>query len=356
MSKRLILVGASVRACAASAVKAGFAPEAFDLFADADLRALCPTTCLVCGYGNLDTVFSAGPDPWMYTGGLENRPRLIDRLALLRPLWGISGQALRHAKRPWHWCRLLRDAGFTVPDWVSEEGPRLVKPLAGAGGKGVEPWLSNRKPAPWRAFLQERIGGDCSVSGLYCALENRVVLLGVTRQMVGAPTGPFAYRGSIGPLKIDTDVQADMQSMGSVLGETMGLRGLFGVDGILTATGFVPVEINPRYPASAEVVERATGMSMVRWHAAAFGLGDIPAIQPPRGIVAKEIIYASRQTLVPEGLGVFEGIADIPDALTVVQSGWPILTCLSEGADELETMTRLKELRARVEQKLANSV
>ena len=97
MLKRLILVGASVRACAASAVKAGFAPEAFDLFADADLRALCPTTCLVNGYGNLNTVFSAAPEPWMYTGGLENRPRLIDRLALLRPLWGISGQALRHA-------------------------------------------------------------------------------------------------------------------------------------------------------------------------------------------------------------------------------------------------------------------
>lgn len=354
MFKRLILVGASVRACAVSAIKAGFAPEAFDLFADADLRALCPTSCLVNSYGDLDTVFSAGPEPWMYTGGLENRPRLVDRLARKRPLWGVSGQPLRQARRPWHWCALLRDAGFTVPDWVSQEGARLVKPLAGAGGKGVEPWLSSRKPAPWRAFLQERIGGDCSVAGLYCALENRVILLGVTRQMVGAPSGPFAYRGSIGPLKLEPHVLAGMQAIGSVLGETIGFRGLFGVDGILTTTGFVPVEINPRYPASAEVVERATGMSMVLWHAAAFGMCEIPAVLPPRAVVVKEIIYAARQTLVPDGLCLIRDIADIPLPQSVVQSGWPILTCLAEGPDELSAMTRLKELRALVEQKLAN--
>lgn len=353
MLKRLFLAGASVRACAASAVKAGFAPEAFDLYADADLRALCPTNCLNHGYGDLDAIFPSGPEPWMYTGGLENRPRLVDRLAKKRPLWGVSGHALRHARRPWHWCALLRRAGIRVPEWVSHEGARMVKPLSGAGGKGVAPWQSNQKPVPWRAFLQEQIAGGCSVAGLYCALENQVVLLGVTRQLLGAPTGPFAYRGSIGPVALEPDVVTGMQAIGSVLGETVGLRGLFGVDGILTGAGFVPVEINPRYPASAEVVELATGMSMIQWQAAAFGVGDAPVLCPPRGIAAKEIVFAKTATPIPDGLGHIQGIADIPEAGTIIPEGCPILTCLAKAENEFNAQWRLGELLRRVLERLA---
>ena len=46
MKKPLILVGASVRAAAHSAVRAGFQPVAIDLFGDLDLPPGCPWTAM----------------------------------------------------------------------------------------------------------------------------------------------------------------------------------------------------------------------------------------------------------------------------------------------------------------------
>lgn len=347
MRRQLTIVGASARACAESAVRAGFAPYSFDLFADTDLQATGPVTRLAGGYKDLDGLFITGTEPWMYTGGLENSPRLVDRLAQRRPLWGIAGQALRRARRPWHWCALLRDAGLPVPDWGAVLGPSLLKPLAGAAGKGIQPWAGGEQPTAWRSFRQEMIQGE-PVAALYCGLADRVELLGLTRQRIGGPAGPYSYRGSVGPIDPGR-AGAMIQSIGDTLGAALGLRGLFGVDGIMAGDVFVPVEINPRYTASAEVIERATGVPSVAWQAAAFGAAPLPEARPPIRVVAKEIVYAARETVVPEGLSATRGISDIPLSGTVIPRGWPILTVCAEGASEEEAGRESADLVASTE-------
>ena len=334
MSRQLVIVGASARACAESAIRAGYSPRSFDLFADMDLRATGPVTRLSAGYRELDSLFPPGDDPWMYTGGLENHPRLVDNLCRRRPLWGIAGRALRWARRPWRWCAVLRDAGLPVPDWRPVSGASLLKPLAGAAGKGIRPWTGGDHPAAWRAFRQEMVFGD-PVAALFCGFHDRVELLGVTRQRIGGPAGPFSYRGSVGPIDPGPAI-ATIRRMGETLGRALGLRGLFGVDGIMAEGVFFPVEINPRYTASAEVIERATGVPSVAWQAAAFGAGPVPETVPPRCVVAKEILYAERDTAISSDLGAIPGVSDIPEPGSFIPAGWPILTVVAEGASERE--------------------
>src|SRR5689334_10586671 len=87
----LLIIGASARAAAFSALRAGLQPCCADLFADADLQAVCPVQRLPAGkypQGFLELAGSERSGPWMYTGGLENRPGLVRRMAQLRPLWG----------------------------------------------------------------------------------------------------------------------------------------------------------------------------------------------------------------------------------------------------------------------------
>src|SRR6516162_6995898 len=87
----LLIVGASARAAAFSALRAGLRPTCADLFADADLRARCPVRCVeVKDYprGLLDLPELLTPGPWMYTGALENRPDLVEAMSRRRPLWG----------------------------------------------------------------------------------------------------------------------------------------------------------------------------------------------------------------------------------------------------------------------------
>ena len=76
---KLAIVGASVRAAAFSAVRAGFEVVAADLFADADLRAICETTRIESGYPDAlaDWLASTECDGWLFTGALENHHEVV---------------------------------------------------------------------------------------------------------------------------------------------------------------------------------------------------------------------------------------------------------------------------------------
>src|SRR6188474_2299573 len=113
MTCRLILLGASVRAAAFSAIRAGFEPYAIDCYADRDLAAICPAVRIDHYPRDFLPALAAAPDaPWVYTGGLENYPRLIDRLAAVRPLWGNRGASLRTVRDPRQLAELAVAAGL----------------------------------------------------------------------------------------------------------------------------------------------------------------------------------------------------------------------------------------------------
>src|SRR6516164_4132875 len=90
-AEHLLIFGASARAAAFSALRAGLRPWCADLFADADLQCRCPATRIEGGQYP-DTLVemsrNAPPGPWMYTGGLENHPALVGRITKRHPLWG----------------------------------------------------------------------------------------------------------------------------------------------------------------------------------------------------------------------------------------------------------------------------
>ncbi len=73
-------------------------------------------------------------------------------------------------------------------------------------------------------------------------------------------------------------------------------------------TGTVwPVEVNPRYTASIEILERAAGQSLIAWHgractegAAAVGIAGPgrPSCRPKEATLwGKRIVYARRRSL-----------------------------------------------------------
>ena len=98
----LTIFGASVRAAAQSAQRAGFRPFAADLFADTDLQACCECVRLSDYPDELAQVLRRSPGyPWMYSGGLENHPLLVARMETLRPLYGNGAAVLLRVRDPW---------------------------------------------------------------------------------------------------------------------------------------------------------------------------------------------------------------------------------------------------------------
>src|SRR5215471_13660301 len=92
--EHLIIVGASTRAAAFSALRAGLKPWCIDLFADADLRAKCPVMQIPrqqYPHGLAEMIRQhAPPGPWMYTGGLENYPQVLHEISQDRFLLGAG--------------------------------------------------------------------------------------------------------------------------------------------------------------------------------------------------------------------------------------------------------------------------
>jgi predicted ATP-grasp superfamily ATP-dependent carboligase len=381
----LLIFGASARAAAFSALRAGLRPWCLDLFADADLQARCPAMRLPGKYpeGFLDWVGTELPGPWMYTGGLENRPWLVERMAQRRPLWGNNVAALLAARNPSVVSATARAAGLPAPgvEWFFRDRPRkgrwLVKPMWGAGGGGIHFWSDADRSGPpaidavphlslgpdgihfWTeldrayrpsllVYVQEYIEGE-SRAALYCGDGKRAALLGVTRQLVGADwlhAAPFHYCGSVGPLEPSAAERSALEKLGNVLAARCGLRGLFGIDGVARGGGFYPVEVNPRYTASVEVLEHATGLRALAWHRRAFdSRAERPA--PPAAAAAcvgKAVLFAPQDETFPAdgpwadvlrsppAIGEAPAYADIPPPNTHIKAGRPVLTFFARAA------------------------
>lgn len=406
MTSKLLIVGASARAAAVSARRAGFDVEAADLFGDVDLLASARTTVIADYHRDLPEVLrNSSADAWLYTGGLENHPRLIDRLARIKPLWGIGGEALRKLRDPVAWSETLRRAGLHTPlvaiqpseltpgKWI--EKPRSscagravrlldvceVDQIRRAGGEPTEFALnateSNIEPRYWQQFIP---GEACGA--LFAArADGGATLVGVTRQLIGldwlgAPG--FQYCGSVGPLPVSAGVRDQLAAIGDRLTAAFDMRGLFGVDFILDARhGVWPIEINPRYTASAEVLERALQTSLLAWHAAAFDAENLDAANFPEHWslplanhwFGKAIVYATRdlvsgnliERLSPRTANANAAtiddrgpaIADIPHSGSAISAGWPIATVFASATSEDTLIERLRERASELYQVIA---
>lgn len=260
-------------------MRGGFSPWSLDQFADEDLRATGPAT-QVGGQPQawLDAFATAPHAPWLYTGGLENHPRAIGQLAKLRPLWGVAGRMLRAVRDPLRLADVLRQEGWpTLPvvhgTQIPEAGEWLRKPRRSGGGLGITLHLpatshTSSRPAPSRRhYFQLRLPPGTPILGAtYLMADGQARLLGVARQFHGLDGDDqdyaasaqrclrFVYRGSITTSVNATD-RASFEQLGQLLAVRFGLRGIIGVDAALHDGRCWVLEVNPRYPASAELFE-----------------------------------------------------------------------------------------------------
>ena len=109
----LLIVGASTRAAAESAVRANYRPICADCFGDCDLRAIAEHMPIDSYPESLHNLVHQIPTfPWMYTGALENYSGLVDEISNSRPLLGNPARVLERVRDPFYLEQLLSDAGL----------------------------------------------------------------------------------------------------------------------------------------------------------------------------------------------------------------------------------------------------
>lgn len=375
---QILILGASTRAAAHSAVRAGWSPICVDGFADADLREIAEVVRVDDYPSGLRQAASQVPIhiPWMYTGGLENHRDIVsavcDSPAGKRELLGNDASVLRLVRDPFKVAAALRQLQLPMLEVRSEANPPplaerwLIKARRGSGGKGVRMWESSASTSvPRPCYFQKFREGE-SISGLYVAAASGTSLLGVTCQLTGAPGSPFGYAGSLAPWPVSERCRSLLQQVGACVfglceGVSSGLRGLFGIDFILADDVPWLTEVNPRWTASAELLESSLGRSLLQLHERACRHGTVRI--PPlvardsrglSGMLGKKIVYASGPTVTTDMTEAMQGflapgsvclpaLADIPEGGTRFQEGQPICTVFAQAETATECLQILND-------------
>jgi len=287
---RVLFAGVSTRGFAESAARAGYEVVAVDGFGDLDLRARAHSVHVARSGGRFSVRAAVAAargldaDVVCYVGSFENHARAVGALAAGRVLWGNRPAVLAAVRDPVRLARALRARGLPTPA-VRVTAPRaatarrwLVKPRASGGGGGVAPWRGG--PLPRGSYLQQRVTGVPG-SIVFAADGQTAVPLGVSRALAGDArfgdvAGGFRYCGSL-LVAPEEPLFGRACRLAATVTAAFGLVGVNGID--FVARGAVPyaVEVNPRYCASMELVERARGISIFAVHARACA-GELPAL------------------------------------------------------------------------------
>lgn len=360
--QRLIILGASARAACFSAHRSAYSPYWIDQYGDHDLTQNFIGSCIPADKypdGILDQIAASPTAPFLYTGALENHLQVLEELEKHRSLLGNSAEVCRVVRDPEAVSACFKRADIKHPELSSlplasdlTDRQWLIKPLRSAGGLGVMHHNGDENVLFENQYLQEFISGE-NRAGVFLGNGKSVSLLGVTRQLVGETflhAGEFSYCGSIGPLQLDDNEHQQWLHIGSALTAEFGLRGLFGVDAISRNGELYPLEINPRYTASVEVLELALEIPVIAMHCDACH-GKLPSALLPvaNSLIGKAYLFAAQTIVSPANVeqlydasDSFPRSADIPHAHTVINQGHPVMTILTGASSVDEAMQALK--------------
>jgi predicted ATP-grasp superfamily ATP-dependent carboligase len=393
MHSKVLVAGVSTRAAAESAARAGFAVTAIDAFADVDqhpsVRALSLgdefSPAAAARHGR-----NISCDAVAYGSNFENHPRAVALLTQGRVLWGNAPDVVRRVRDPKLLSDALRRRGLAAPAVADDESqtesqtesrtesrtesqipnPKsqvewLLKPRASGGGHGIRRWQGGGE-VPHRYYLQERIDGT-PASIVFVACGGAVVPLGFSRQLLGLEEfGVSGYRYCGNILTAggeDDDVLDAAHRVAAAIAEEFGLVGLNGIDLVVRDRIPYVVEVNPRWCASMELVERTYGLSVFGAHAAACSAGSLPMFDlasARRGATAsgKAILFARRDCSVGDlrvelkSLAGAGDLRDIPHAGRAIRQGRPICTVFAAGRNATACRAELVRRAAAVETSL----
>lgn len=376
----ILIIGVSTRAIAESALQAGRRFITLDYFGDHDQRQRVENYSLLrdfkrpfSAHALLEASRQLQFDSVVYLANLENHPETVQKLARRSDLLGNSPDVLRQIL---DWRRLrqiCRDEEIPLATTLLDKEQKaatpadrwLLKRIRSGGGHGVHCWTGTAVDE--EHVLQRYIAGR-PASAAFVANGEESVILGLSEQLVGlAAFGArdFIWCGNLLPLALQaehrTAFMEKIATMATQLTRRLGLRGVNGFDFVMAnGPDGCPrpwmVEINPRYTAAMELVERAYGINIFCVHLEALA-GRLPAFtlteQPVGPCVGKGIVFAKRTLSIPETMGGLEcGRRDIPFPGDQIKAGHPVCTVLAEGHDRdsclRRLLTRAKAVRSEI--------
>ncbi len=384
----ILIIGIDVVSLATSAAKAGYKVYAVDYFGDQDLKRVCNENLSIVKQapgeicGQLGTNFSPEAllhltmelrkknvlDGTLLSTGLDDSPDVLSELNEMIPIIGNHPHVIKRIRDKTKFFQELKRLGVPHPVTAMAENleearrkardigyPILVKPSKGFGGVGIRKTRGLKELAQafedasridQNVLIQEYVSGTpASVSLISSTTET--ITLTLNEQLLGVgevgQEEPFGYCGNVVPFLATTALVEKCVSVAEKITSSYGLVGSNGVDLVISKEGLpYVVEVNPRFQATVECVERVLGINMVEAHMETFIKGRLPSIiKRPVGFCTRLILFAPQHSVVPD-LSVLEEVRDIPIPEVIIEKGEPICSVVTEGADRNSSLKKAR--------------
>jgi predicted ATP-grasp superfamily ATP-dependent carboligase len=347
MQQHILVVGFSTRHVVQSAFKAGYVTYAVDHFCDQDLfwytrdrmrfeelDEIPECVRVLCERYPVDFI--------VVTSGAEQLQSRIPRL-------GTPPDRLGRFLDKQEMHRFFEEQGIPSPSLMAEGTfPVMAKPTRGAGGWRNRILRNNEEKEAWlREFPDIPVIYQNIVEGIPASVScisdgKRAVAIAANEQLLRETEGtPYGYAGSVTP--ISHPFREAMLLLAEKAVAASGCTGSVGVDFILSDRVWA-IEINPRFQATLDTVEMATGTNLFRLHAQAC-IGGIPKQRPEtRRHAARAILFAERDFTLSADLSRFAPtVADIPWPGTSFEEGNALVSVFGYGStrDAAEKMLNI---------------
>ncbi|HII93696.1 MAG TPA: ATP-grasp domain-containing protein [Methanosarcina sp.] len=181
--------------------------------------------------------------------------------------------------------------------------------------------------------------------------KKEALSVAVNEQLIGIPwlsRLPFAYCGNITPFR--NEQAEEMEALAEELVLDFKLLGSNGVDFLVTETGPVVLEINPRFQGSLDTIEKAMNINLFEAHVGCFK-GELPSKPKADCFAARGIIYSDRELFIDRQ--VLEVIldekgADIPSQGTSVEPDVALTSLFSCTSNREDAILSLEKRAKRI--------
>ncbi|MDI6720275.1 MAG: ATP-grasp domain-containing protein [Methanomicrobiales archaeon] len=336
MLGRVLVAGFATRHVVQSARRAGYAVYAIDHFCDQDLgwyaqecvkfQELDEIGEKVAEMARLHSI-----DILVVTSGAEE-------IAAPVPLYGTPPRQVERYLDKLEIQRFLEENRFPAPPLAAAgEYPAMLKPRRGAGGWRNQMVRNTEEEARWREvfgdhpYIAQRMVSGTAASVSCLADGSRARAVAANRQLLrGEGERQFGFSGSLTPLP-NHPLSARMIRLAEEIAGASGCIGSIGVDFVLGEDAFA-IEINPRFQATLDTVEMATGLNLFRLHMDACR-GRLPERMPaPSRFAVRRILFSERDRTIRADLAPLSPrVADIPWPGTDVEEGQAIISLYGWG-------------------------
>ncbi len=360
MTEKLLILSTSARVLAESAAKAGFQIYVIDQFADRETHFVSESCVRVSGSATgfdktaLRLAFKNsqsehGNMPVLPGSGFEHCPFYLQRLAGPAELLGNSVQCIQTVKYPAKLAGLLRKLSIPHPLVISgrclpRTGTWLVKRTAAEGGAHVRFWRAG-KYVRTGEYLQQFKTGQL-LSAMFLSNGQQVSLVGCHEQWLSAASRndsvAFNYCGAVSEPGV-SPLSSLFLEYAERLVEATGLRGLFGLDGIVDERKQLwLIEVNPRPPVTLELHESGD-QSLVAAHINSLRGEAVDWIPESQLSTGQVVVYGDTPTTIAAEFEWPNWCLDIHRGCENFGYGQPICTISACADDKMDTIELLEQ-------------